>query len=115
MQITELKNGDLLLQVGNETRKQLKEDLYDKDYRSIWYELFEDYSCDGSYSPFSADEIGALSEAPCISSEQLYYNEKTYELEEPKEYWYFPNYMVTGELEELKNTGRVIFDKVNLN
>ena len=117
MNITELENGNLLLQVGNTERAEIKDNLLsERNYSSIWYELFEYHSCNGGYTPFNAEDIeGNLSSAPCVSPEPLEFEDEEHRENpiQPDKFWYYDSYMIDSELEELKNAGRLILTQFN--
>lgn len=107
MKIKIMENGNLLLQANNETRKKIKENLARENDLAIWRDLLEKYYINGSFEPFSADMIGCLSEAFCISEETLDIDKETLDIIEPKKFWFYPYYQTICPLNELKNTGHL--------
>jgi hypothetical protein len=106
-----LPNGNLKLTANNETRKYIKEQLLDnKGFWNIWMDLFEHYFTNGSYHPFDAgagNPFVGLSDAPCIAECMNCDDNGNNEIE--GRFWYYAEYMLRSELEELKNKGYVIY------
>ena len=99
------KNGYLKITADNEGRRNLKE-------AALWL-------CDEAIAEELRDQfhflrpewIGALTDAPILTNELI---GEDFSMDDPPEHvgdtWWFPNYQITDPWEELKNTGRVIFD-----
>jgi hypothetical protein len=83
------------------------------DFETVWWELLEPFSTNGSYSLLKPEWIGALTEAPIICSEPMNFDEDTllYSLPETAKTWWYGDYMVSNEFEELLKYGYVILTK----
>jgi len=80
------------------------------DFETVWWELLEPFSTNGSYSLLKPEWIGALTEAPIICSEPINYDKvdgHPYVYQTAKTWWY-GDYMVSNEFEELLKYGYVI-------
>jgi hypothetical protein len=110
--IREMKDGRLKITADNEARQYIADKLHDgRGYWSIWAELIEPYSCNGSYTHFDAGQgnpFVGLTGAPCIAESMSYPDSG--DLEVDGKLWYFDRYMLECDLRQLKNTGRVYYD-----
>ena len=80
------------------------------DYDTVWWELLEPFSVNGGYSLLKPEWIGALTEAPIISSEPIVFDEDNlpYSLPETAKTWYYNDYMISSEFKEMLIYGYVI-------
>ena len=110
------------LSISLNTDKDIKEDLTElielyntgeRDHVMIWLDLLEHHSCNDVYSYVMPEKIGALTDSPIIGYEAYLDEDGEIEENEDTKYWWFPNYMVTDELDELFNNGSVIFEAAN--
>lgn len=92
----------MIITAGNETRQFIKDHIKDRHRDSIWCDLIEQYSCNGSYT-YCGDDMFALSNAPTIA-ETMDANDLPM-----GNVYYFHDYMIIDELEQLKNKGKTIF------
>ena len=110
--LTVLPNGNLRLAASNEARARLRElQARGMDEVSILCELTEPYWTNGSYCPFDAGAghpFVGLTDAPCVA-ESMDYPDDADGPEIVGRLWWFPNYMVTSPIDELKRKGRVVF------
>lgn len=90
-----------------DNRADLAEMMEAYDYDTVWWELLEPFSTNGSYSLLRPEWIGALTESPIIANEPMLFDEEEllYSHSEKTKVWYFPNYMVENELMQLLETG----------
>lgn len=106
-----MPNGDLLVTADNAMRSNLAEALRsDRGYWSAFADLFESYSCNGSYTPFDAGEgnpFVGLTSAPCIAESMDYPDSG--EAEIVGRLWWFPHYAIDDPLQELARHGRTVF------
>ena len=106
-------NGNLLITACNETRAEIAAmQRNNRDYWSIMADLFESYSCNGSYTPFDAgngNPFVGLTGAPCIAESMSYDDNGQAEI--IGKFWYFSDYVFRDDLDELKRYGRVIYRK----
>jgi hypothetical protein len=113
---TILDNGNLKITSDNETRHDIATlDGY-TTYDTIWCELMEPYSCNGSYTYFNAGDANpfvGLTSAPCIA-ETMDYADNGDRLIVGR-LWAFMDYQITDPLIELRSKGRVIFTFVGEN
>lgn len=106
---TILDNGNLLLQAGNDARKALC-DARDDGFTSYWSTMadaFESYSCNGSYTHFDAGQgnpFVGLTSAPCIAESMSYLDSG--DLEIHGRLWYYSEYCLRSDLDELIARGR---------
>lgn len=103
-------NGDLLLTIDGEDRENLPALVAERGWWSALWDLFEDYSCNGSYTPFDAGDgnpFVGLTAAPCIAEAMDYPDNGEREI--IGRLWWFPDYMVRDPLDELAETGRTVF------
>lgn len=105
-----LPNGNLLLTADNETRSDIKHALANRDrnYWSVMAELFEGYAGNGSFTHFDggdANPFVGLTSAPCIAETMNLLDDGTQEIE--GRFWYFADYCIVDDLDELKCKGRV--------
>lgn len=112
LNIKPLPNGDLLLTCGNETRQELRQAWRDsdRDYYSILAELFEPYSCNGSYTHFDAGQANpfvGLTSAPCIAESMDYPDNGDCVL--VGKFWHHADYMITNDLDLLIDKGRAVY------
>lgn len=108
---TVLPCGDLKVTAGNETRSEIARWISDgRDRSTIAADLFESYSCNGSFTPFDAGDgnpFVGLTGAPCIAESMTVEDDGARAID--GRFWYFGDYMIRDELEELARRGRVIF------
>lgn len=108
---TVLPSGDLKLTACNETRSDIVRWMRDgRDRWTIFADLFESYSCNGSFTPFDAsdgDPFVGLSSAPGIAEAMTVEDDGARAID--GRFWYFGDYMIRDELEELARRGRVVF------
>lgn len=111
-----LPNGNLKLTANNATRLHIKEKLQEgrECHHSIMLDLFESYFTNGSFHPFDAGagnpNVG-LTDAPCVAESMNCDDNGQYEIE--GRFWYYAEYMLKSELEQLKNKGYVIYTLAN--
>lgn len=106
---TKLPNGDLLVTAGNETRHWLKERAH-CDYWDTLGQLFEGYSCNGSFAPFDAADANpfvGLTSSPCVAESMTTNDDGENEIDGAC--WWFPSYAIRDPLDELKTKGRTVF------
>lgn len=111
---TILPNGDLLVTAGNACRSYIAEQQRKGEYWGIFADIFENYSCNGSFQPFEPGDgerynspFVGLTSAPCIA-ESLNYEDDGHQTIDGR-VWWFPDYMLRDPLDELKRTGRTVF------
>lgn len=112
LDISVLDNGNLRLSVRDGMLDDAKEDFsngYLKDH-----EIFEPYSCNGSYELFDAGDANpfvGLTDAPCIAESMDYLEDGTKEI--IGRFWYYSDYQLSYWFEELIDNGEVIFTLAN--
>lgn len=82
----------------------------DKTEMDALYELTEYQWTNGMLQIVSPEEIGALTDAPILSTDYEYVSENTDDKEYHNIFW-FPNYCIQSVIEILKNTGSVFFNR----
>lgn len=106
----EQTNTGLIIRLNDRGREELadlKELHKEKGPVAIWWDLNEGMFCNG-YNDIRPELIGALTDAPIISDGTID-EETTKEEFENTKFWWFPNYMVQDEVEELLTKGEVFF------
>lgn len=105
----EQENG-LLIKLNDRGREEL-EDLTalhkEKGPVAIWFELNEAAFYNG-YQDIRPEVIGALTSSPIIANDFID-EETTQEDLDNTKIWWFPNYMIIDEVEELLTKGEVFF------
>ena len=112
IEIVETIEGNLKIKLIDtpDNREELEYMREAYDFETVWWELLEPFSANGSYSLLKPEWIGALTEAPIICSEPMNFDEDTllYSLPETAKTWWYGDYMVSDEFEELLKYGYVI-------
>jgi hypothetical protein len=110
---TVLPSGSLKVTADNATRSEIAESLRaGQCYWAVMADIFESYSCNGSYTPFDASDANpfvGLTSAPCIAEAMATEDNGNNEI--LGELWWYPNYMIRDPLDELKNRGATVFDR----
>lgn len=108
---TVLASGDLEITLWDATdHDELAEMVKDGKRDQAWYEGFEHYSCNGSYTPFDAgdgDPFVGLTNAPCIAESLDVDDDGSKEI--VGAFWYFNMYQIVDYVEEILREGRVVF------
>ena len=110
MNVQILENGNLKLTLEDDDRAEIIyiEDCYDIDILS---ELTKSYWTNGSYEPFDAGvgnpNVG-LTSAPCIAEQLVCLDDGTKKI--IGRFWYYSDYMIKSFIDELVETGEVIFE-----
>lgn len=110
MQITINTHGNLVLEVDSEERAFIADALEAGNRFSIMPELCERFSCNGSFTPFDADDgnpFVGLTSAPCIAESMDIEDDGTRVIQ--GRFWYFAEYAIEDELEQLRDNGRTVF------
>jgi len=107
----EVESGNLWVVADSpEDQIEIKESLDKNGFWSTMAEIFEPYSCNGSFTPFDAggaNPFVGLTNAPCIAESMDYLDNGDSKIE--GRFWYYPDYMIRCPLEELAETGSVRF------
>lgn len=106
--LEETKDG-LYLHLTKEGRDEIN-CLICKSEMDALYELTEYQRDNGILEIVSPEEVGALTEAPILSTDYEYVCENTNEKIYKNIFW-FPNYMIQSVIELLKETGSVFFNR----
>lgn len=108
-----LDNGDLEVTANEETREWLREHETE-DYWGKLADLFEPYSCNGSFTPFEPSDGTAyqapfvgLTSAPCIAEEYSINDDNLHEV--VGRCWWYPSYAINDPMDDLRDTGRTVF------
>lgn len=111
LNITVLENGNLSLSIPDaEDREELRDRLETESYWYVMAELFEDYSCNGSYTHFDSsagNPFVGLTSAPCIAEVMDTDDDGKHTIE--GNFWYFNDYAFVMETEELAAGREVIY------
>lgn len=108
-----MPDGNLKIILTPDGKISLKELIEEeKSYAEIWACLMENEHCNGGYVMISAEEIGALTDAPIICSpDGLTHNDNGRTVNLNANIWWFPDYCVVNELKELLKNKSIIFIK----
>jgi hypothetical protein len=114
MQYVEFKkvNGDLEITLTDEGRAEFDDILAEQEKHGSMQalcELLEYQLCNG-WDWVRPEEIGALTNAPILSEEVD--RDDQGDLKSVGRVYWFPDYMVTDEIEELQKTGKIVFKGV---
>jgi hypothetical protein len=106
-----LANGDLLITAGNAARQALADAYRRGGYQQAEGEVVEYLSSTSELALIPPENIGALTDAP-ILAEAEYPNDGSGPVpyDDAPVYW-FPDYAIRDPWEELKNKGRVEFQR----
>jgi hypothetical protein len=98
-------NGNLKITADQEARDELSETYQDGGYTKAMAEVIDAANRIG-YSDVRPEWIGALTDAPIIGEDV------DYETDPPKvegRVWWFPDYQIRNEIQELIDDGEVTF------
>jgi hypothetical protein len=104
------KAGNLVLTLDPDEAENIAASLEKRGYWSAMAEMFEQHSCNGSYTPFDAsdgDPFVGLTSAPCIAECMHLLDDGTQEIE--GRFWYSDNYMLINEVQDLIDGKTVTF------
>lgn len=107
-----LESGALRVTLAPEEREELQAQLADSNrgYWGAFADLFESYSCNGSFTPFDAGDgrpFVGLTDSPCIAECMDYADDGTPEI--VGRLWWFPDYMIRDPLDQLARHGEATF------
>lgn len=106
-----LDNGDLKITADEETREYIADrQEAGVGYWSIMADLFEGFSCNGSFTHFDAGQANpfvGLTSAPCVAEEMGYPDSG--DLETIGRVWWLSDYAIRDDLGELQETGETIY------
>lgn len=100
----------LRIELTSEAKEEMDYLLERKDqipYGAFWWELNEGQFCNG-YSEVRPEDIGALTDGPIIADGFVGVNTTKEEFDNTK-FWWFSDYMIRDEVEELLTKGFVVF------
>lgn len=104
------EDGNLVVTADEDGVDYINTHKGERHHAVIWCDLIESHSCNGSYTYCNADDLGMMSEAPCIVQEMYYADDGT---REPIGHvWFFAEYMIVDELDLLVNGFPVKFRKL---
>ena len=104
------KSGDLLLTADNDGRKWLSEKMPEQCDLALLPQILEPFSTNGSFTFFDAGQgnpFVGLTETPCIAESIDYDDIGNAQI--IGNFWFFGAYMLRDCCEDLKNSGRVVF------
>lgn len=105
-----LGNGNLSLSIEPAYLDDAQDEYVGKDYWSVMSDLFEPFSCNGSYTIFDAGEANpfvGLTSAPCIAEIMDVSDDGTRTIQ--GDFWYFDAYSLRNDLEELLLGSKVVY------
>ena len=104
-------NGDLLVTVDNQTRREIREDRErGRDYWSVLADVFEPYYTNGSYEPFNAglaDPFVGLTDTACVAESMALPDDGSKAI--VGRLWFFEKWDTQDPLEQLWTRGRTVF------
>lgn len=109
----ELEDGDLLICLGKEGRRAYRRDtLHQSDYYEELHEILRDM-LNGPFDLIAAEDIGALTDCYLILGYDLEWpsSEDRPIVKEDSLVWWYGDYMIKFETEELAFKGYVILNK----
>jgi len=109
LEIVELANGNLQISLTAEGKEFLTEKQEDNYFTCGWFDLMENYACNGSYSPTDSSEIGGLTEAPIILSCKDVDDNGAVIIHPDTKIWYYNEYMINDPFAVLLSGDPVIF------
>lgn len=102
--------GELIISANEAQREWIRErQNAGEGSDNILHAMFEGYWTNGSYEPFDAGDgnpFVGLTSAPCIAECMNVEDDGTRTVDR---YWYFNLYMTIDPMDELRNTGVVVF------
>jgi len=106
-------DGNLLIRLLPEGQEEIQTSkLLDKPINEAMSVLFEEELCNG-WEWIEPHEIGALTSSPILSDTAV--RDDFGNLESVETVYWFPNYQIISEVEELYEKGEVIFEGKQLN
>ena len=111
MDIQILPNGNLQLKADASDVEELMDYKDERNETTLMSDLLEPYSTNSSFSFFDAGDANpfvGLTSAPCIA-ESLSDPDDDGKMEEEGRLWWFPDYAVRSIVDELIETGEVVF------
>lgn len=110
LNIRELDNGDLKITATKEGRQYIKfERNSTGTFVQIWFDLLEDFTCNGSFAQIMPEQVGYLTEAPLIIDCADYDNYGKLSVHADSRVWYFADYMIVDELKNLLLNKPIVF------
>lgn len=102
-------NNQLIIELTEEGKEELENIIeLNLSVQEALEILFESYTNNG-YTWVEPEEIGALTNSPIISNDFEYIDDNS-DLKFYYSVYWFPDYMIKNEIEELQN-GKLIFEK----
>lgn len=111
LNMTVIKGGYLLVQANAEGVEHINDYCDERNNSQLWVELMESRSTNGLQHFATADELGHMSEAPCIV-EGLEHNDDG-SVTVTGRTWYLADYMTRDELQDLAHGQAVMFTLLN--
>lgn len=107
-----LPNGDLEISFGDFDLAEIKERVSEGDTSdNLMYEMFEHVIANGLMW-VAPEDIGALTSAPILSDGDV--NDNGSLDFGGSNIWWYPNYAVTSPMQEIAETGKVVFKNANV-
>jgi hypothetical protein len=108
VQFKKLENGNLRISLIEEERSEVEEISQNgKGIDAQFIEIIEHQLCNG-WDMIKPEEIAALTSAPILSDSAIYDDRGI--LTGIDEVWWYPNYAIFNEVEELLEHGYIDFD-----
>lgn len=110
LRVTIQPDGGLKLTADNAMRAHIAHQLREGNRDRVLWDAFEDEINNGGFTPFDAGDANpfvGLTSAPCIAESMT--TEDSGENVVIGRLWWFPDYMIRDELEELRDRGRVVY------
>lgn len=109
LNISQLESGALMVKADIDGIDHLNDYWGERTSLAMWAELLESHSCNGSYALVAPEDIGALTDSPIIAESVTYEDDGMATVE--GQVWWFPDYAVRNELQELRDGQTVVFVK----
>jgi len=112
-----LDNGNLELSLETDDERDSLRDMVEYCEYGYWHimaELFEGYSTNGSFTHFAGGDgnpFVGLTDAPCIAESMSHDDDGKQSID--GRFWFFNNYVLESEVENLLNGEKVIYTLAN--
>lgn len=110
----ELEDGDLLICMGRQGRKELRRDIpHRSNYYESVHEIIDCMLCNSAFELLSAEEISALSACYLVLGYDLRWSDElgAHQIEEGDRVWWHGDYQIKLETEELANRGYIVLNR----
>lgn len=112
IKLQENESGDLLITLTEEGKEELPEIIQRNSfYAGVWTDLLESIICNSETEFIRPEQIGALTDSPIIGLNVSLDDDGKIEEREDTKFFWFPDYQVIDEFNELLTKGQIVFTK----